>query len=122
MPKPLGNLVHPRRCGRFWTGVPIGAVGGLLLFEFPTLGVLVFSVFATLLRLRDASGRAAFGLLAGAGLPLLVVAYLNREGPGTTCWKGGSAGGCDQHLNPIPWLVIGLALVLIGSIAQTRRR
>jgi hypothetical protein len=38
------------------------------------------------------------------------VAWVQRDGPGTTCWHTATGGGCDQHLNPLPWLVIGIAL------------
>jgi hypothetical protein len=65
--------------------------------------------------------RSAFGLLAGAGLLSLFVAYVQRDGPGTTCWHTASASGCDQHLNPIPWLVVGLVLIVGAVLAQSRR-
>ena len=65
--------------------------------------------------------RSAFGLFAGAGLLSLFVAYVQRAGPGTTCWHTATASGCDQHLNPIPWLVVGIALVVGAVIAQTRQ-
>lgn len=64
--------------------------------------------------------QSAFGLLAGAGLLSIFVAYVQRDGPGTTCWHTATASGCDQHLNPIPWLVVGLLLVLGAVLAQTR--
>jgi hypothetical protein len=64
--------------------------------------------------------RSALGLLVGAGLLALFVAYVQRDGPGTTCWHTASASGCDQHLNPIPWLVAGIVLVIGGVIAQSR--
>ena len=51
-----------------------------------------------------------FGLVTGVGLPLLVVAYVQRDGPGTTCWHTATTAGCDQHLNPIPWLVPRVAM------------
>jgi hypothetical protein len=28
---------------------------------------------------------------------------------------------CDPHLNPLPWLVIGIVLVLAGFVAHARR-
>jgi hypothetical protein len=65
---------------------------------------------------------SAWGVATGAGLPLLWVAYHNRHGPGTVCWTRGGAGGCDQYLNPWPWLGVGLLLVVIGVVAQARRR
>jgi hypothetical protein len=64
--------------------------------------------------------RSALGLLVGAGQLSLFVAYVQRDGPGATCWHTSSASGCDQHLDPIPWLVAGIVLVVGGVIAQSR--
>src|SRR5207253_776467 len=55
-----------------------------------------------------------WGLLSGAGLAAVVVAYIQREGPGTTCWRTATGGGCTQHLDPRPWLVAGIVLMLSG--------
>jgi len=50
------------------------------------------------------------------------VAWVQRDGPGTTCARIPPAGlRCDQHLNPLPWLVIGLALLVAGVVAHARR-
>jgi hypothetical protein len=65
--------------------------------------------------------RSAFGLFAGAGLLCLIVAYVQRDGPGITCWHTATASGCAQHLNPIPWLVVGIVLVAGAVIVQTRQ-
>jgi hypothetical protein len=70
-------------------------------------------------RSRNA-GQSLFGLLAGAGLLSLFVAYVQRDGPGTTCWHTATASGCDQHLNPIPWLVAGVLLVVGAVVGQMR--
>lgn len=64
---------------------------------------------------------SAFGLLTGAGALLLCVAWVQRDGPGTTCWHTATGAGCDQHLNPLPWLLTGIALVAAGLIAQAGR-
>lgn len=61
------------------------------------------------------SEQSLYGLLAGAGLLCLFVAYVQRDGPGTTCWHTAMASGCDQHLDPVPWLAAGVAL-LVGSV------
>jgi hypothetical protein len=81
------------------------------------LGLLI----AALMALSETARRSGFGILTGAGLPLLLVAYLNREGPRTTCYRTTTSAGCDQHLNPVPWFVIGLLLVAVGYVAQVRR-
>lgn len=78
---------------------------------------LVPAVIAgTLIATRRASRQSLFGLLAGAGLLSLFVAYVQRAGPGTTCWHTATAAGCGQHLDPIPWLVVGCLLTL-GAVA-----
>jgi hypothetical protein len=52
---------------------------------------------------------------------LLYVAYVQRRGPGTVCWHTATASGCDQYLNPWPWLVAGAAFVIVSFIAHARR-
>jgi hypothetical protein len=73
------------------------------------------------LSISHAARRSTFGLLAGAGLVFLFVAYVQRQGPGTTCWHTATAAGCDQHLNPIPWLLIGLLLLVAAILSQNLR-
>jgi hypothetical protein len=31
------------------------------------------------------------------------------------------ASGCDQHLNPLPWLLVGIAMFIGGIVAHARR-
>jgi len=70
---------------------------------------------------RPGIRRSAFGVLSGAGALLLYVAWVQRAGPGTTCWHTQTASGCDQHLNPLPWLVAGMVLFVGGIAAHARR-
>ena len=91
------------------------SLGPLLLVPTALLGVFLW-------RWRPASRRSAFGLVSGVGVLLLYVAWLQRDGPGTTCRHIPPAGiQCDQHLNPLPWLVIGIVLVLAGFVVHARR-
>jgi hypothetical protein len=90
------------------------SLGPLLLVPTALLGVLLW-------RRRPAARRSAFGLLTGAGTLLLYIAWLQRDGPGTTCWHTATASGCDQHLNPLPWLMLGIVLVAAGFVAHARR-
>jgi hypothetical protein len=62
------------------------------------------------------------GILSGVGVPLLVVAFLNRSGPAFVC----SGNTCDEQLSPWPWLLAGVLFVLLGPatyvLSVTRRR
>ena len=63
------------------------SLGPLLLFSVALFGVFLWT--------RPGVRRSAFGLLTGAGALLLYVAWVQRDGPGTTCWHTAAASGCD---------------------------
>jgi hypothetical protein len=102
-----------------WAGV--GALAAVGAISLGPLGLGPALLLAVLMTRRARWRRAAFGFIAGAGLPLLVVAYLNRSGPGIECYRTASSAGCDQRLDPVPWLVSGVVLVLVG-LARVRQR
>lgn len=89
-----------------------------------TLGFVSFALWlflipigiggAFLLAMVRPTHGSPWGLLSGAGLSLLVIAYVQRDGPGTTCWRSASGGGCTEHLDPRPWLAAGIVFVLSG--------
>jgi hypothetical protein len=110
---------HAMTCVWFWAWAGIGALAVLSL-DFGPLTALPALLVALIAALGDRRRGSALGFVTGAGLPLLWVAYVQRSGPGTTCWHTASSAGCNQYLDPLPWLIIGLALVLTGLIAQTR--
>ena len=127
MPRPtsdsLAGQVHPLHamtCVWFWAWAAVGALAVSSLF----LGVLTappaLLLGALVATVGDRRHRSVFGLLTGAGLPLLWVAYVQRQGPGTTCWHTATSAGCDQYLNPVPWLIVGITLVLTGLVAHRR--
>jgi 4-amino-4-deoxy-L-arabinose transferase-like glycosyltransferase len=106
----------------FWAWVLLGFAAAI---GFVSLGVLVVvpaAVVAGAMASRPSIRSSAFGVLTGMGLLLLFVAWLQRAGPGTTCWHTASASGCDEHLNPLPWLAAGLALTAAGFVGHARRR
>jgi hypothetical protein len=109
-------------CVWFWAWAAVGALAILSLDLGPLTALPALLLGALLATLDDRRHGSAFGFLTGAGLPLLWVAYLQRQGPGTTCWHTASSAGCDEHLNPLPWLIVGITLVLTGLIAQTHER
>ena len=113
---------HLRTCGWFWLWAVVGCAAALTVVSF--VGVLLFApvlLVGGVMASRDAVRRSAFGLLTGAGVLLLYVAWVQRAGPGTTCWRTASASGCDQHLNPLPWAVAGFVLFVAGIVGQARR-
>jgi hypothetical protein len=112
---------HAADCRWFWAWALLGSVAAL---GFVSLGVLALApvvVAGGLMGSRPAIRCSAFGLLTGVGVLLLYVAWVQRAGPGMTCWQTATASGCDQHLNPVPWLVAGLATFIGGIVGNAQR-
>ncbi|MEP6973207.1 MAG: hypothetical protein ABI869_03570 [Actinomycetota bacterium] len=107
-----------------WAGFAVWALAGAALvfatLSFSILILLPVLIGVVVVASRPSLVRSAFGLVSGAGLLALYVAFLQRRGPGTVCWQTATASGCDEYLNPWPWLVIGLVLVAVGIVAQVR--
>lgn len=103
----------------------VGAGGSLGLLAILTIGIFLIPVallgLALLVRRgtrNDHVWRGLGGLAAGAAAPLLLIAYLNRQGSGTVCTTRGDATSCVDEWSPWPFLAI--ATLLIGvSIAVT---
>ncbi len=83
-------------------------VGAVLAAGLDVLPLLLVAGWLALLVgwLHGGSGQAE-GMLTGAGLPFLYVAYINRGGTSFSPW---------------PWLVIGAALVPLGIVLYRRSR
>ncbi|MFB7510353.1 hypothetical protein [Streptomyces broussonetiae] len=97
------------------------AVGGCLalgLVTLLTVGVVLLVVggAAAVLLLRKGHRDAAVGGLAGLGLPLFYLAYLNRGGPGNVCQVSASGSTCTDEYAPVPFLVAGAVLVAAGFV------
>lgn len=116
----MSRVAHLQTCMWFWAWAAIGALVVLSLDLGPLTALPALVLGALVARAGEHSGGSVFGLVTGAGLPLLLVAYVQRQGPGTTCWRTATSAGCDQHLNPLPWLIVGIVLVLAGLIAHSR--
>jgi hypothetical protein len=95
-------------------GVAVGVVSLGLLTLVPSL------CLAAVVAASPTARRSAFGLVVGLGVLLLFVAYVQRQGPGTTCWRTATSSGCDQHLDPRPWLVAGLTMIALGFVGAWR--
>jgi amino acid transporter len=110
----------------FAAWVAIGAAYAVALLGAMTIGLFVapLAVAATVLITRHRRARVGLpGLLSGAGLPLVYVAWLNRDGPGTVCsvTRGGGSS-CTDEWSPWPWLTVAVVLVVVGTVAFRLRR
>jgi hypothetical protein len=114
--------VTTREHGWFAAWVVVGCAVALGAVSLGPLLLPPVLIAAVLMLRRPAARRSAYGALVGAGLLLLVVAYLNREGPGTTCSESTTTISCGDHLNPLPWLLLGVAFVVGGFVAYRLRR
>ena len=112
---------HLAGCGWFWAWALVGCTAALGAVSLGWLTLAPAAIAAALMASRPAIRHSAFGLLTGGGALLLLVAWVQRAGPGTVCWHTGTASGCDQHLNPLPWLLLGIALFIGGIAAHARR-
>jgi hypothetical protein len=92
----------------------LGVVAGFSAVSFPPGLLVPIVVGAVAARVRPASQRSWSGILTGVGAVSLFVAYLQRRGPGTVCWQTASEAGCEEYLDPFPWLVAGIALAVAG--------
>ena len=96
-----------------------GTAGAL---GFVSLGPILLApavALAGALASRPEARQWRAGLPAGAGLVFLYIADRQRQGPGTTCRHTATASGCDQALNPTPWLF--LAVLLLGWAVVSHR-
>ncbi len=119
--KPPGSIADSTSSGT-WGGfsvwVLLGATAAFGLLTLGTLAGLPILLGVWLAATRPALRRSWFGLMTGVGATLLYVAYGQRHGPGMVCWHTATASGCDQYLNPWPWLGAGAALVVLGLVAH----
>jgi hypothetical protein len=89
------------------TAYSLGVLGLLSIGVF-VLPVALIGTFW--LRRRRESRSSAPGVVSGAGLPMLYVAFINRDGPGWVC----EGTGCGQQLSPWPWLIAGVLFLGAG--------
>jgi hypothetical protein len=105
-----------------WTvtgaGLCLGVLSGftIRIVVFPA-AVLVVGV----LLVQPGTGNgSAIGLVSGAGLVPLRVAYLNHSGPGELCLRPHRAA-LRRNVEPWPWLAVGLFLAAAGMLLFIRR-
>ncbi|MDT4911026.1 MAG: hypothetical protein QOC66_154 [Pseudonocardiales bacterium] len=106
-----------------WAGVAI-LLSLALLTPFtigPIAALLACPVLVVLLRRHGGDG-SAVAALVGAGAFPLVIAYLNRHGPGDFCTRTASSESCEEQWSPWPWAVVGVALIVAGLAGCLRLR
>src|SRR5262245_54449459 len=95
----------------------VGAAFALGIISVIGVVVLPIAVVAALLLARARAARPAYpGVIAGAGLPLLYVSWLNRSGPGNVCTFHNGGQDCVEQFNPWPWFLLGAALLATGIL------
>jgi hypothetical protein len=115
---------EPNDRGWLWFGgwAAIGAGFGLALAALLSIGLFIAPVVALaalLLARRSGSAVGLPGLLAGPAVPLLLIAWFNRGGPGTVCTGfsgGGSGQECTDEWNPVLFLVPAAVLLLTSVL------
>ena len=114
---------------KWWSFFAWPLVGAALAFSVVsamTIGIFLLPfVLVGLFALLKWGGdrKSSAGLFSGAGLPFLFIAYINRNGPGNICTPYGQGGQqCTQEGSPLPWLIIGAILVLLGVLLFIRLR
>jgi len=116
------NVARPPRAGpRDWpwfaVWAAIGAGLGVAFVSFGPLALVLVLIAAVVLIVRRRLSRATWGLLSGLGVVALLIAYVQRKGPGTVYWHTATASGADTYLDPRPWLAAGVVLGAAGIAA-----
>jgi hypothetical protein len=103
----------------------IGAAACFSILSLLTIGpfVLLLALMLTgLLLWRVEFGWAMAGMISGAGIPLLYVAWLNRDGPGEVCTRTATSEACGDQWSPWPFVAVGLLLLVAGVVVFVRQR
>jgi hypothetical protein len=103
----------------------IGACYLLGLLSILSIGIFILpiTVVGTVaLATRRDTERGLPGLVSSASLPLFLLTYLNRHGPGTYCTTSADGGSdCTEGLMA-PWLLLACGLLLlVAGVALFRR-
>jgi len=107
----------------------IGATYCLSVLTVLSIGIFVLPLallLTALVATRRGGATGLLGVVAGLGVPLLYVAFLNRQGPGTVCTASHGGQSCGDQWNPWPFLVVGLippvAATAYFAVQQRRQR
>ena len=112
-----------------WWAFALWAVAGaglcLGVLSILTIGFAV--LFVTLvvcgvLLWRTGVGPALTGIIAGGAAPVLYVAWLNRDGPGSHCTVTATSNTCTDEWSPWPFAVVAVAMLVAGVVSFIRLR
>ncbi len=107
----------------WWCLAGAGMCFGLLaLLTVGPLVLLATFILCGFLLWRLDFGWGMAGVLSGAGLPVLYVAWLNRGGPGEVCHGDARAISCADAWSPWPFVAVALLLVAAGLVVFARGR
>lgn len=105
-----------------WPYLLWGTVGGLVglgILGMASIGIFVL-VIALLLSVVGAIHPASRSTVAVAAVPCvgiapLAVALNNLGGPGERCYSSPNSVSCGELLNPWPFAIVGIVLVVAGG-------
>ncbi|MFD8417935.1 hypothetical protein [Streptomyces sp. NPDC059466] len=111
-------MTGDRRDWLFFTGWLLTGAG----YVFALLAVLSIGIFilplpliaTVVLATRRGALRGLPGLLSSASLPLFVLTYLNRNGPGTHCTASAGGQSCTEGLLN-PWILLPVGLLVLAA-------
>ncbi|MER7187162.1 hypothetical protein ABT404_48210 [Streptomyces hyaluromycini] len=120
-------MTSNRRAWLLFTGwLLTGACYLLALLTMLSVGIFILPIAVAgtvALATRRDTRRSLPGLLSGVSLPLFLLAYLNRHGPGTYCTTSAGGSSCtDGLLNPWLLLAVGLLVLSAGPALFLRMR
>ena len=97
-------------------GLGLGIPGGLFV-------ALALVLVAGLLVVRQGLRPAQLGVVTGLAALPFSLAWLNRRGPGPFC-SGGVTGAseCVVQSSPWPYVLVGVALIVVGVVLFVRAR
>ena len=106
-----------------WPIVAVALVASILGMLTIGIYVLPFALLGLHVVLKwGGNRRSSVGIISGAGLPFLFVAYLNRNGPRSVCHPYGNGEECAIEKGPWLYSIMGIALVVTGVVLFVRMR
>lgn len=94
----------------FFSALSVASGFTIGIFIAP-IALLLLVVCATVFKSRGVAG-----LPAGIGILALLLAFLNRRGPGEYC---SAPQSCGYYFDPSPFLLLGVAAIILSVFIQS---